>query len=179
MIISKILIRQKLVSTTFHSRLNGYGVCAIAPTLLLFNSNRHDLQTSFYSKTSFINGKDKSQENKKSEHMKVASLNASSEWRKNQLSEVTQKFDEHHQHDGSEDNVRNDDDDDEEKIVIINSDDELQPMWRSMESRVLNKRTMTIEEAKRKKKPVGRTGIRRTDEEAWLEAGLYDTENKK
>ena len=111
--------------------------------------------------------------------MKVASLNASSEWRKNQLSEVTQKFDEHHQHDGSEDNVRNDDDDDEEKIVIINSDDELQPMWRSMESRVLNKRTMTIEEAKRKKKPVGRTGIRRTDEEAWLEAGLYDTENKK
>ncbi len=175
MIISRLQIRQKFSSITFHSRSIGCGDYVKAPAVL-FNSNRHHLQTNFFSKTSSINDKDESQENK-SEHLKLASLHASSEWRKNQLSKVTQKFDEH-QNDGSDENLRKDDVDKEEK-TIINSDDDLQPMWRAMESRVLNKRTMTIEEAKRKQKPVGRRGLRRTDEEAWLEAGLYDNGDKK
>jgi hypothetical protein len=72
------------------------------------------------------------------------------EWRKIQLDRLRQKF---------------------EGTPVIESDEELQPMWKEMESRVVKRRSRTIEEAGGK---VGRSNIRRTDEEAWLQAGMYD-----
>ena len=53
----------------------------------------------------------------------------------------------------------------------IESDDDLQPMWKEMESRVLRRRSLTIEKAGGQ---VGRTNVRATDEESWLKAGMYD-----
>jgi hypothetical protein len=55
--------------------------------------------------------------------------------------------------------------------VVIEKDDDLQPMWKDMESRVVRRRTLTIEQAGGR---VGRANIRPTDEESWLKAGMYD-----
>ena len=71
------------------------------------------------------------------------------EWRKVQLNRLRQNF----------------------HGPIIESDDELQPMWKDMESRVLRRKSVPIENAKGR---VGRSNVRPTDEESWLVAGLYD-----
>jgi hypothetical protein len=77
------------------------------------------------------------------------------EWRKTQLDRLRKKF---------------------EDTPVIESDEELQPMWKEMESRVVKRRSRTIEEAGGK---VGRSNIRRTDEEAWLQAGMYDEDDEE
>ena len=77
------------------------------------------------------------------------------EWRKQQLDKLTNNF---------------------QDPLTIESDEDLQPMWREMESRVVNRRTRTKEENGGK---TGRTNIRPTDEEAWLRAGLYEQDSDK
>ena len=59
---------------------------------------------------------------------------------------------------------------------LIQSDAELQPEWKSMESRVTNRRTLTKEESGGK---TGRSNIRQTEEDVWLESGLYHTDDNK
>ena len=60
----------------------------------------------------------------------------------------------------------------------IESDEEVQPMWQEMESRVLNRRSLTKEQARMKGKRSGRSNLRPTDEDAWLSAGLYDNKSE-
>jgi polyribonucleotide nucleotidyltransferase len=84
----------------------------------------------------------------------VATCSTKAEWRKQQLDKITKKF---------------------QEPLSIRSDDELQPTWRSMESRVTKRRTLTKEERGGK---TGRTNVRPTDEEAWLRAGLYDDDDE-
>jgi hypothetical protein len=60
----------------------------------------------------------------------------------------------------------------------IDKYEDIQPMWREMESRVTRRRTVTIAEAASKGKGIGRKNVRKTDEEAWLQAGLYDEKNQ-
>jgi len=93
----------------------------------------------------------------------VDSLEASSRWRKGQLTQITDKFE------SDEDNP-----DTKPQPMEINNDEEVQGMWRDMESRVTRRKSLTMEEAVTKGKKVGRSNIRKTDEEAWLSAGLYD-----
>jgi hypothetical protein len=52
----------------------------------------------------------------------------------------------------------------------------LQPMWKDMERRVTRRKPVTIRQAGPK---VGRRNVRPTDEEAWLQAGLYNNDNEK
>lgn len=78
----------------------------------------------------------------------------STDWRKSQLDKLEQKF-----------------------APTIESDDQVQPMWKDMESRVTKRRPMTVEE---RKGISGRRNVRKTDEDSWLEAGLYeDNENEE
>jgi hypothetical protein len=55
--------------------------------------------------------------------------------------------------------------------VDVKSDDELQPMWKEMESRVVRRKPRTVSESGGR---TGRMNIRKTDEEVWLQEGLYD-----
>lgn len=80
------------------------------------------------------------------------------EWRKEQLDRLRRKFE------------------GEKDIPVIDDDEDLQPMWREMESRVTKRRSVTVAEAGGR---VGRSNIRRTDEEAWLQAGMYDQDDEK
>lgn len=52
----------------------------------------------------------------------------------------------------------------------ITNDDDLQPMWRNMENRVTRRQSRVVDD---KFSRIGRVNIKRTDEEVWLEQGLY------
>jgi len=84
---------------------------------------------------------------------KEGSSNSGTEWRKKQLQRLEKKF--------------------EDPVVSIASDEDLQPVWKEMESRVKNRRPRTVNENGGK---TGRHNVKRTDEEVWLEQGLYDEE---
>lgn len=58
----------------------------------------------------------------------------------------------------------------------IEKEEELQPMWKNMESRVRNRRPQTLADTKGK---TGRQNIKKTDEEMWLQEGLYNDDEKK
>mmetsp|Transcript_18217 Transcript_18217/g.21874 ORF Transcript_18217/g.21874 Transcript_18217/m.21874 type:complete len:138 (-) Transcript_18217:56-469(-) len=73
------------------------------------------------------------------------------EWRKVQLDKIEKKF---------------------QDPLQINNYEDVQPMWKEMESRVTKRRTLTLAQRGGKS---GRMNIRKTEEEAWLQAGLYDT----
>ncbi len=109
----------------------------------------------------------------------IDSLTASSTWRKGELSKVTNKFNNNIDHHDTSSSVTsgNDSSDKSEielgKPLAIDNDEEVQQMWKDMESRVTRRKSLTLSEAKLMGKGVGRRNIRRTDEEAWLDAGLY------
>lgn len=73
------------------------------------------------------------------------------EWRKKQLQNLEQKF--------SDPQTR------------IESDEELQPMWKEMESRVTRRRPRTLMQTGGKS---GRVNIRETDEDIWAQQGMYE-----
>jgi hypothetical protein len=75
------------------------------------------------------------------------------EWRKKQLENWTQKLE------GKPPNE-------------IKSEEELQPMWKEMEGRVVRRKPRTLKETGGRS---GRTNIRMTDEDVWAQQGLYST----
>ncbi len=77
-------------------------------------------------------------------------------WRKQQLEKLEKKFSESGQ---------------AEEVELQPF---IQPMWRDMESRVTRRRPRTVEEAGGK---VGRRNVRKTDEDVWADAGVYDGDN--
>jgi len=101
--------------------------------------------------------------------MSATNVNVSS-WRKDELHAIQEKF-------GVKGVNGND------GIEVVKSNEELQSHWKDMESRVTKRRRpLTVAEAAEKGKPIGRRNVRQTDEEAWLEAGLYsrsDNSDKK
>ncbi|CAB9498295.1 expressed unknown protein [Seminavis robusta] len=84
------------------------------------------------------------------------------EWRKQQLDALENKF---QQGDEDEASIAN----------LIQDDEDLQPMWKAMESRVKNRRSLTVAQASGK---TGRANIRKTDEDVWLQEGLYGDEEE-
>ena len=55
----------------------------------------------------------------------------------------------------------------DEAVPVVNNDEDLQGMWKGMESRVTKRLSLTLEQAEKKGK-VGRKNVRKTDEEMWL-----------
>jgi hypothetical protein len=53
----------------------------------------------------------------------------------------------------------------------VEREEDLQQMWREMESRVTNRRPRTLRETGGK---TGRVNVRKTDEEMWLREGMYE-----
>lgn len=71
-------------------------------------------------------------------------------WRKQQLDKIL------HQH----------------AVKDIQTEDDLQTEWKGMERRVVNRKSYTS--AERGSEKVGRKNVRRSDEDYWLEGGLYN-----
>lgn len=57
----------------------------------------------------------------------------------------------------------------------VSTDAELQQHWKSMEGRVTSRRLTPLSKAGEK---VGRRNVRKTDEDVWLENGLYEKGEK-
>ena len=62
---------------------------------------------------------------------------------------------------------------DKDEPLSIESYEDVQPMWKEMESRVTKRRSLTLDE---RKGISGRRNIRKSDEDVWLSAGVYDDE---
>ena len=86
---------------------------------------------------------------------------SSHSWRKDQLEKLEQRL------------RPNKDSNTSDDILLIECDEDVQPMWRAMESRVIKRKSLTVEQLGASK--VGRRNIRLTDEDTWLEAGLYSS----
>jgi hypothetical protein len=82
-----------------------------------------------------------------------SSSSSASEWRKIQLEKLEMKF--------------------KQPSMTVQNDEDLQPMWKEMESRVTRRRPRTIEEMGGR---TGRVNVKKTDEEMWLQEGLYEEE---
>lgn len=72
---------------------------------------------------------------------------------------------------------------DNDKPLPIYSDDDVQPMWKGMESRVTKRKALTEADLARKGVSSGRNNVRKSDEDLWLAAGVYgidsnDTDKK-
>jgi hypothetical protein len=57
----------------------------------------------------------------------------------------------------------------------IDSDDDLQQAWRDLESRIRGRRPLSLAD---RGGVSGRSNVRRTDEDVWLEEGLYEDSGK-
>uniref|UniRef100_A0A6S8XWF6 Uncharacterized protein n=1 Tax=Ditylum brightwellii TaxID=49249 RepID=A0A6S8XWF6_9STRA len=134
--------------------------------------SRHSLKVVRYLDKNYFSTKH-GEKDKYSLSSTSSSFEASSKWRKEQLNGIENKFHTDEEKESDNETVHREvvsDSDDSNGSQIIKSDDELQQMWKDMESRVLKRRTLTLAERGGK---VGRRNIRKTDEDAWLEAGLY------
>ena len=78
-----------------------------------------------------------------------------SEWRKQQLDKIENKFN------GKQ-----------LEALSIESEEDLQPMWKEMEGRVTKRRSRTLADTGGK---TGRRNIKKTEEDVWLEEGLYSS----
>lgn len=81
----------------------------------------------------------------------LESTAAAGNWRKQQLNKLEKKF--------------------SDPVVEVQDEEDLQPWWKAMESRVTKRKSLTTAEMGGK---TGRSNIRSTDEEMWLQEGLYD-----
>lgn len=118
---------------------------------------------------------DKNETTSKKESTVLDGLAATAKWKKGQLARLSDNLKATNEEDGLHSSSTH------QRVGVdvtvpneIDSDEDVQPMWREMESRVVKRRSLTIEEAKIKGKGTGRSNLRHTDEEAWLNAGLYD-----
>lgn len=75
-------------------------------------------------------------------------------WRKEQLKRLEGKFQ-------------------NSNVTTIEKEDDLQPEWKNMEKRVLMRKSRTKDQIGGKS---GRSNVRPTDEDSWLDAGLYQDE---
>ena len=60
--------------------------------------------------------------------------------------------------------------------LAIDKDEDVQPMWKGMESRVTKRKSLTLTQ---RGGVSGRRNVRRSDEDVWLEAGVYDDDKNK
>ena len=58
--------------------------------------------------------------------------------------------------------------------LSIESYEDVQPMWKEMESRVTKRRSLTLDE---RKGVSGRRNVRKSDEDVWLANGVYDDDS--
>ncbi len=93
-------------------------------------------------------------ETKKDDNVDTSSSLAGVEWRKMQLDKLERKFN--------------------QPSTSVEKEEDLQPMWKEMESRVTRRKPRTVQQNGGK---TGRTNVRKTDEEVWLREGLYDEQN--
>jgi hypothetical protein len=115
----------------------------------------------------------------------IESANATTQWKRSQYSKLEAKFQQPlcgipstitttNHHTGDTNNtipVSHP----TEPLIIDNYED-VQPMWKGMESRVTKRAALTLEQ---RGGVSGRRNVRKSEEDMWLESGLYDTDKSE
>lgn len=111
-----------------------------------------------------VNGSNGSRNGISSSQDIINSTAAATEWKRNQYRKITEKFqiDITKEKEPSQQSTV-------EPLQIDNYED-VQPMWKEMESRVTRRRSLTLEQRGGRS---GRHNVRRSDEDVWLDAGVY------
>lgn len=98
----------------------------------------------------------------------VESAKANTQWKRGQYREIEAKF-----QDTSDTPPEIQDTQQLEPLIIDNYED-VQPMWKGMESRVTKRAALTLEQ---RGGVSGRRNVRKSEEDMWLESGLYETDH--
>lgn len=104
----------------------------------------------------------------------TASSSTTNEWRRHQLDKLEKRHAD--KRDDSNHNNKHEILDNNVQVLNIADEEDLQPMWKQMERRVVNRRSYRLGEGPLKGRAVkvGRTNVRETEEDVWLKQGLYD-----
>lgn len=102
----------------------------------------------------------------------VESANATTEWKRSHYRKIHDKFQQPQvQHDDGCDNSTKENQQQPEPPLIIDNYEDVQPMWKGMESRVTKRAALTLEQ---RGGVSGRRNVRKSEEDMWLESGMYD-----
>jgi membrane protein involved in colicin uptake len=101
----------------------------------------------------------------------IDSAAATTQWKRNQYRKIEDKF-----KNNNESNRLSPTDTQNLEPLNIDNYEDVQPMWKEMESRVTRRRSLTLEQLKQRGGVSGRRNIRKSEEDYWERAGVYDKE---
>ncbi len=101
----------------------------------------------------------------------IDSAAATAQWKRNQYQKLEDKF--------NTPNKQSSTDTQNLEPLNIDNYEDVQPMWKEMESRVTRRRSLTLEQLKKRGGVSGRQNIRKSEEDYWEKAGVYDKDEKK
>jgi len=111
----------------------------------------------------------------------IDSAAATMQWKRNQHRKIEEKFRQPPKKEDENDvaekdaNIENSSTQRPEPLAIDNYD-EVQPMWIAMEGRVTKRQSLTLDQ---RGGVSGRRNVRKSEEDMWLEAGVYDSDKSK
>lgn len=96
----------------------------------------------------------------------IESASANTQWKRNQYRKLEDKFNNNNENESKHTSSK-------QQLEPLNIDnyDDVQPMWKEMESRVTRRRSLTLEQ---RGGVSGRRNVRKSEEDYWGEAGVYD-----
>jgi hypothetical protein len=96
----------------------------------------------------------------------IESASATTQWKRNQYSKLEDKFNNNNDNESKHTSSK-------QQLEPLNIDnyDDVQPMWKEMESRVTRRRSLTLEQ---RGGVSGRRNVRKSEEDYWQQAGVYD-----
>jgi len=106
----------------------------------------------------------------------VDSTAATTQWKRSHYRKIEDKFQSQEDQNKVSENNDKQSSTQQLKPLTIDKDEDVQPMWREMESRVTKRRSLTLEQ---RGGVSGRRNVRKSDEDVWLAAGVYDSDEEK
>ena len=97
----------------------------------------------------------------------IESASANTQWKRNQYRKLEDKFNNNNENESKHTSSS------KQQLEPLNIDnyDDVQPMWKEMESRVTRRRSLTLEQ---RGGVSGRRNVRKSEEDYWAQAGVYD-----
>lgn len=144
-----------------------------SPHLIQWSNDHFALKTSsgwhragIHSSSSGVNGSSSSGSRGEADDI-IDSASANTQWKRNQYRKLEDKFNNNNESESKHTSST------KQQLEPLNIDnyDDVQPMWKEMESRVTRRRSLTLEQ---RGGVSGRRNVRKSEEDYWEKAGVYD-----
>jgi ribosomal protein L11 methylase PrmA len=122
---------------------------------------------SIHSSSSGVNGSSSASGSRGEADDIIESASANTQWKRNQYRKLEDKFNNNNENESKHTSST------KQQLEPLNIDnyDDVQPMWKEMESRVTRRRSLTLEQ---RGGVSGRRNVRKSEEDYWQQAGVYD-----